>query len=273
MAKKFNLNENYFNIIDSEDKAYFLGLLYADGANYNNTVSISLQEEDKKIIEIFVKYIEYTGKLYFRKAKKVTYKNQYRLDLHSKTLTQALIKLGCVPKKSLILKFPNKKQVPKKLLHHFIRGYFDGDGSVSFSKVNNYYYPNFSIVGTKDVCENIIKIFNTKCAIKTLYLEKYGENTFKVRTGAQKSCLKIYNYLYKDATLYLERKKEKFLSIRNFRISAKKNEFHFNMKKIIDTKNNIIFNNRAEAANYFKVSKSSIGRYIKLNKLQLYDNK
>ena len=49
-----------------------------------------------------------------------------------------LIKQGCVPNKSLILTFPNKHQVPKNLINHFIRGYFDGDGSISYGIQERY---------------------------------------------------------------------------------------------------------------------------------------
>lgn len=266
--RKFNFNEDYFNEINTEDKAYFLGLLYADGSNYNNVISLGLQEKDKYILELFKKYIEYEGNLYFRKSKNIKHSNQCRLDLRSIILSNKLSEIGCVPKKSLILTFPDKAIIPEIMINHFIRGYFDGDGSIYFSKVNNYYYPNFSIVGTKNFCENLIKIFKTNCNIKTFYLEKLGENTFKVRTGSQKSCIALYHYLYDNATIFLYRKKELFLNIRTNRISAKKENNHFNMKKLICNETGIIFNNREEAAKYFNVSKTTIGKYIGKNKLK-----
>ena len=66
-------DDNYFEKIDSKDKAYFLGLLMADGNKYKNTVRIELQEKDKSILELFKKYIEYEGNLTYiapRKNKK-----------------------------------------------------------------------------------------------------------------------------------------------------------------------------------------------------------
>ena len=60
-----------------------------------------------------------------------------------------LIKQGCVPNKSLILTFPNKYQVPKNLINHFIRGYFDGDGSIyEYSKTHA---GSISFIGTESV--------------------------------------------------------------------------------------------------------------------------
>lgn len=56
-----NINDSFFEKIDTEEKAYFLGLFYADGCNYINgnasRVALSLQEDDKKILEIFNNFI------------------------------------------------------------------------------------------------------------------------------------------------------------------------------------------------------------------------
>lgn len=49
--RKYDINQYYFDKIDCEEKAYFLGFLYADGCNHiNNTkISMFLKEEAKKI--------------------------------------------------------------------------------------------------------------------------------------------------------------------------------------------------------------------------------
>jgi len=112
-----------------------------------------LQEEDKEILKKFSDKL-YDGKefLYFIKGRK-TNKNQYGLTLHNKHISTKLNQLGCVAKKSLILKFP-EWLIDSELQRHFIRGYFDGDGCISSSQRKNRnciaYY--FSIVSTKDFC-------------------------------------------------------------------------------------------------------------------------
>ncbi|HEX5186476.1 MAG TPA: hypothetical protein VFV86_06260, partial [Nitrososphaeraceae archaeon] len=131
-ARKYSFNYNYFDIIDTEDKAYFLGLLYADGNNCNKrgVVRLELQSSDVNILEKFNKYIDnhkpirYTNKHNYNKAE---------IELVSKSFSFQLSKLGCVPNKSLILRFPTEYQVPYDLTHHFVRGYFDGDGCLSSS--------------------------------------------------------------------------------------------------------------------------------------------
>lgn len=67
---------------------------------------------------------------YVETIQKTNGKKKYSLQITSNILSNALSNLGAVPNKSLILKFPTFKQVPEKLMPHFIRGYFDGDGSV-----------------------------------------------------------------------------------------------------------------------------------------------
>lgn len=266
--RRFTFNEHYFDNIDTEDKAYILGLLFADGNNHKNTISIGLQEKDKKILEIVKTKMEFTGNLYFRQSNNPKHANQFRLDLRSKILSSRLNDIGMVPKKSLILKFPTTIAVD--LTHHFIRGYFDGDGSISYSEKGGLCYPNFSIVGTWDVCNNIYNIFmNLSDSIK-LYIEKYGENTFKVRSGSQKNCLSIYKYMYENATIYLERKKDMFSNVRVDRVLTKKDGLHFNMKKLINTETKEVYNSRGDASSKLNVSQTTIYKWIKLNKLANY---
>jgi hypothetical protein len=218
----YTVDHEYFNKIDSSDKAYFLGLLYADGNIYKNKVGIGLQEEDGYILEKFKKYIKSDQKLYIRKEnisffdKEKTIlskrKPQYRLYISSKNLVFDLIKLGCVPKKSLILTFPSEDQVPKEFQSHFIRGYFDGDGNINITKCHLKKL-NIAFVGTKDMIENINHTLHKVLNIpkQHIFLDKKDSKIFKLAYGSKEVCKKIYDYLYKDCEdLYLTRKKEKF---------------------------------------------------------------
>ncbi|KKN74505.1 hypothetical protein LCGC14_0390220 [marine sediment metagenome] len=111
--KSHTINTDFFNNIDSEEKAYFLGLMYADGNVYIKSktrnyysISLCLQERDKKIVEIFKNYIAPNHKLYIVN-KPYPQQNQYKLLFSSKIISEQLIKLGCIPAKSLKLEFPN----------------------------------------------------------------------------------------------------------------------------------------------------------------------
>ena len=122
-------DEHKFEKIDTEEKAYWLGFLDADGCihngrNYDYGIELGLQEQDYSHLVKFKDFIEKDNKICYRE--KI---NSYRYQFKNKTMNKDLINLGCVPHKSLILKFPDEDQVPDNFLIPFIRGYFDGDGS------------------------------------------------------------------------------------------------------------------------------------------------
>lgn len=123
----YNFNEKYFDIIDTQERAYFLGFLYADG--YNNIkqgrIQIALQWRDFDILEKLQNNLKSN---YIINCNIFNGFKQCFLSINSRYLSNQLTKLGMLHKKSLILKFPTEDQVPKHLIRHFIRGYFDGDG-------------------------------------------------------------------------------------------------------------------------------------------------
>lgn len=109
--RKYTLNEHYFDDIDTPNKAYILGFLYADGWNDvdKNIITISLQEGDKDILDSINKEIGSNKPLIYIHCEHHFEKyglhaqNQYRLTVSSHIMSQALAKHGCVKKKSLIL--------------------------------------------------------------------------------------------------------------------------------------------------------------------------
>lgn len=204
------INHNYFKVIDDEHKAYWLGFLYADG--YNNEkfyqVEITLKDEDKYILEELKKDCE---SIYDIKYKEVNLNGKIfpcnRLTLYSKEISQDLKKLGCMQKKSLIIKFPTKEQVPNSLIHHFMRGYFDGNGCISGN--------NFMLNSTKDFLDEYIKRLRNNTDIsKAGYFSIDGQG-HRWSHASKRDLQKIFNYLYKDATIYLHRKHNKFVKNNN----------------------------------------------------------
>lgn len=214
IIKKYTVNKNYFSVIDTADKAYWLGWMYSDGCNNRGGLTIQLQEEDAYILEKFIKNIEYSGKLKKILKSELTRKDSFRLDIYSEKISKDLSNLGCIPSKSLILKFPTLKQVPKHFLHHFIRGIFDGDGSIF---TTNQGYSSFNIIGTIDIVTNINKIIAEECMItpsNIIHNKKHKKETVNIFYSKNKYLLKIYTWLYKDCgDLFLSRKKEKFFKI------------------------------------------------------------
>ena len=124
---RHTLNKNYFKNIDTEEKAYWLGFIAADGCVYKMSknayrLQINLSAVDIGHLELFNDCIESD---YIITQKKVNNSDTCILKISSKEFTDNLINLGITPNKSLIVQMPN---ISQDLIRHFIRGYFDGDG-------------------------------------------------------------------------------------------------------------------------------------------------
>lgn len=211
--RKYSFNKNYFENIDCKEKAYFLGFLMADGYNSNKSILLSIQEQDKYILEIFKKQINYTGELIFVPARKESYKNQYLIRFNSVKLCEDMSILGCVKAKSHYTYFPNIKE---EYWSHFIRGLFDGDGCIhiNYKDKNGNNKLRFSIMGNEKLIEKIQKILSIYCNItinKLYYKNKEKNNICNLSIGGNLQVKRIYKWLYKDCgELFLTRKKEKF---------------------------------------------------------------
>ena len=211
--RKYKFNDTFFEKIDTEAKAYFLGFLYADGyisQKYNNIVSLQLQERDKEILDKLKHLIQSERPLYFKKSKKLKEQNLWGLQISSKKMTTDLKGLGCGENKSLTLKFPILKVVSEPFIRHFMRGYFDGDGCICIRKVKNHYCYWFSIISSLSFCKHVKKILN-ELKIHSIIRNHYStKGIADVIAYRKQDILILYNFLYEDATIFLERKKRKF---------------------------------------------------------------
>lgn len=203
-------NHSYFKKIDTPEKAYFLGLIMADGCNMKTGLNLGLQEEDAKIIYLFKQSIESTGNIRLINRNHIpNNKNQVLFNIYSKELSDDLTSIGVPPNKSLVLKYPN---IDTALDSHFIRGYFDGDGCITHVKEEKYL--RFGLTGTKELINSIQNKLIENCELNKTVLNKRKNNIVDLSYGGNKQIKRIYNYLYKDCSnFYICRKKEKFESI------------------------------------------------------------
>lgn len=195
-----------FSNIDTEEKAYLLGILAADGCMKQRgdyyCLSFGLTSYDKDhvrkvagLISPDIKTHEYH---YTSDRKPMTY-----FDVGVQTLCKQFLNHGIIPRKSKILKPPSF--LSPSLVRHYIRGYFDGDGSVFITKENKL---GANCVGTRSVLDFINKHF----------LEFYSNRTQVTKSGQGELChlkfsgktaVAFLNYIYSDAVIYLPRKYEK----------------------------------------------------------------
>jgi hypothetical protein len=202
IPKKYVPTFNYkvFDEIDTEEKAYWLGFLYADGSiqRKGNHVEISLKLSDFDHLEKYKNFLESS-----LMVKKDSFR--CRFTVCNEHFNYRLINLGCTNNKSLTLKFPDKNIFKSKdLIRHFIRGYFDGDGGISYTEKCK----STSILGTFEFLTELLTYL--PCQKKTFYRDKrWTGNTFGIQYSKIDS-VDLLNYLYLDSNIYLDRKYKLF---------------------------------------------------------------
>lgn len=199
-GSKYLINDDFFNTIDTEKKAYWLGMIATDGTirkNKNrNEIVLSLKIEDVIHIEKFLKDIGSSSKVYYttRNGSKQAY-----ASICSKQLKKSLINLGITPNKSLTIVPP---KLPKCLERHFWRGCIDGDGSIFRAKKEIAWHCSYN--GTFEMVNQFVKFLqNNGIAFKKPY--KRG-NIYSVSYDSKESVKNLLNLLYSNAIVFLDRK-------------------------------------------------------------------
>lgn len=219
VLRKFRLNENFFENIDTEEKAYMLGFLYADGNVQTDRLQISLAKVDTEILEKFSKLLlDGNVQLYEYKCKNINAQPKVSLYIINKKIVNDLISHGCVPRKTFVLNFPD---LQKHLISHFIRGYFDGDGMLVIYErlaprcITKGKFAEFSILSTKEMLDVIAKYFQ-HLGINCKWDKRWknqDNNNYTLRIHGNQQIRKVCDYLYKDATIYLKRKHDKYMEL------------------------------------------------------------
>lgn len=215
----YSFNEDYFEEINTEDKAYFLGFIVADGCISDKTNAIRIIQKDTYILEKFKTYIQFNGDIFVRKDRKISY-----ITISSGKTKKDLEKLGIHSNKTMVVKYPN---IPENLQNHFMRGVFDGDGCISIrtDKRNN------SQRGQVNICSGSYDFIKEYYDRLVKYCGLSGKNKIRcpkdsyyvVDWGGLSDVEKIYEFLYKDSTVFLGRKKETFDKIVS--ITKEKNKY------------------------------------------------
>ena len=190
--KTFSIKKNYFKVIDSAKKAYWLGFIAADG--YNNItygrLAIALNEKDIDRLENFKKDISFTGKILSQH--KIF--NSVCLTIHDRDIVKDLKNLGITQRKSLSLAFPTEESVPKKLIWHYLRGYFDGDGSINKLSLQCFFCCSLKFG------KSLVKFFKSCNIYSYLYRAKTFDKKYcKLRIGKQSDCLELFSHIYKNS--------------------------------------------------------------------------
>lgn len=208
---KHSLNKNYFDIIDTEYKAYFLGLLFGDGSNdygvKNNRITISMIEADAlEVLSVFKKELNLSRDLIFTQQNRISkkgkpYKKMLTLTIYNKHMSKTLANLGLIKNKHNKMKFPT---IPVQLYRHFVRGFFDADGSVRLNrnKVGSLRCDLTS--NSKQLIEDIKEIVNLDCK---LYVRNQKYLNYQLVYCRIAEARQFHNWMYNNSSIFLSRKK------------------------------------------------------------------
>ena len=212
-----NLYEN--NKVNNEIDAYLLGFFYADGfitgRNKKNgkyyVFGITLSSKDKDFLNEIAKILETKTKDAFSKRYDKSYPTS-RLSIGNIKFVETLISLGIKPQKTLENDDKIFDNIPPHLLNHFVRGFFDGDGSI-YKKNGSRKYIEYGIgfVGLNEkFLHKLQSILSDNCEIhkKKIRLEK--QKYARLNYGGNVILTKIKDFLYKDSTFFLKRKRDLF---------------------------------------------------------------
>ena len=218
----YTCDYHYFDVIDTEEKAYWLGFLTADGwinkneKNNSGVVGVELQYSDINHLKKFNKSLNGNYQITDRWRPCVVSANKKKknhscvLRIFSITMYNSLVKLGFSNNKSFDVNIPYLK---KDLVRHYIRGYFDGDGSFCFT--NKSFHVDF-VSSSKQLSEDLIKIVNEMCCeiTENCSISENGTTIYRPSIYTLDNKVKFLDWIYKDCNIYLDRKYKKYLKVK-----------------------------------------------------------
>lgn len=240
-SRKYYFHEDYFENINTQNKAYILGYIFADGCvsirpNRHNSKCLSFNciESDKEILEFILKELNIKKELqvtepssFISPLNGVEYgrKSQVRLGIDSAKIVDDLIKLGLNNNKTnLELKIPN---IDENLISHFIRGYFDGDGSFCITKNNSkklYINKNNETIYHSNGLYKYVVSFTSKTQslltdIKSIFkkgnISYSSRDCFVYSICGKSTTISFLDFIYKDSDFKLTRKYNKYAQLKS----------------------------------------------------------
>ena len=214
----YGVNEDFFKCINTEEKAYILGFICADGHIERDRLNITVSIKDKDILEKIRKAMQSNHPI-----KEVKRTNPYNktdrriltlveLMIGSVELVKPLFNMGLTTNKTYTLNGDILKYVPKYLMRDFLRGYFDGDGNVFFGRrYNSGYKYNINICGNEDF---LLKSFQTYFPSNNkLYKDLYSKQCYVWKISQKDKVRDFMHYLYYNSSIFLQRKYNEYRKI------------------------------------------------------------
>lgn len=206
LKNKYVINEGFFSKW-SPEMCYVLGLLFTDGCvqvdKDGKSTHVCLSLNDLSLLEKVRNLVGSNHNIY-----KMRQKGLYSLRFGREKILKELNRLGMVPNKSKIIKFPD---IPDEYTRHFIRGCWDGDGSVFF-QYKKKLLMTFYVSGSKDFIEKLEDILNKKAGLSKRVIYSRPSGTSFYFKYAHNDSIKLFHYMYGGVPdhMFLDRKYDKF---------------------------------------------------------------
>lgn len=249
VVKRFNLSpkkayentvrNDFFDTIDTEEKAYLLGFFIADGCINKTTTrskgrfSINQSEDDKEIVKAYKEYLQVPSEIQLLNNQSGVKhrKTQWRIrwtSIHMMETMETIYNIHSHKTTDTEFEFPIKL-IPENLQRHFVRGFIDGDGYMGDNgKIHNF---SVSIIGVSEKFITMIGDLVSSATGMTYKLYKTKEKTidylslrwYSNRTDKLEKITKLKDYLYNNATIFLHRKREKIEDYIKYRANVLNN--------------------------------------------------
>lgn len=207
--RKYTVDESFFEVIDTPEKAYVMGWFYSDGSNdlSRYTASISLAEDNSDALYKIRDVIGSDAEI--KISQPPSRQRQFRLRICNKVVSTQIARLGTSGNVTYTRTWPT--WLSEELNPYFIRGLVEGDGFVS-ARDSRSYYTGYS--GTIMMCEALGKIVERLNIRYHIYPGPKVHGAFRITRHAD--TVRFLDYIYADATIYLDRKYANYLQIKEF---------------------------------------------------------
>lgn len=209
--RQYIYDDNYFSVIDTQEKAYWLGFLMADGYTYHNKkqkrLRLALSPKDEDHLHKFIRSLNSNLNIKYNKG------SPY-VDINCTSMCNDLANYGIVPNKSNSEIIPD---IEEELISHFVRGLFDGDGSWDYRKTENHEMLRFYMLSSYEALlhmKAILENHDVNFSSKALF-QRSG--IWCLLCNKREDVLRIIDYIYKDATIYMDRKYAQAMHFKNYK--------------------------------------------------------
>lgn len=207
LYRTYSFDKNYFKKLN-KNNAYIIGFILADGSIMGNRLKLSLQRRDRDLLVWLKQDCQYTGSIYDNKAKcNNNYYPASSLTISCYEWFEDLEKYSIYPNKTLTSFLPN---IPSNFFGHFLRGFFDGDGTITGKK---YQILKFTNGSPRLLSELSDRLHNEYGLTERGVYHQQNSQTHTLEYGKHSDVKKLYDLMYEDVSFYLQRKKDKFINV------------------------------------------------------------